>query len=309
MIERHQFSDGQEGAVLDLHERALGMVVLAVDGLRANTKGSFENALAVVMPSLGYAFEMTAKVAWALDQLGRTGSMPCSSDLKEIATYPMGAAPFLQKPTSDFEVPRRFPGHGVMLILERLVGDVEAPSAASLGELCSRPVHQGCLNAITAFHAFTRYALLDELLNPDDKLLKHPDKLSEPNKLLVVDGEVLGPNRLLAGENERQFAKVVHDLEKLAADSYEAAIRRDLNATAERHRHEFLPLLATTYWELFAAVSRVLVDVLVPPNGDHGLDGRWLADQVRSRTAAQVEGWMGRGWFVAANTHPYAPQG
>lgn len=28
-----------------------------------------------------------------------------------------------------------------------------------------------CLNAITAFHAFTRYALLDELLDPDDVLL------------------------------------------------------------------------------------------------------------------------------------------
>ena len=184
MIEDRQLSDDQKGAVLDVHERALGMVVLAVDGLRANTTGSFENALAVVMPSLGYAFEMAAKMAWALDQFGRTGAMPCSSDLKEMATYPKGAAPFLQKPASDFEVPGRFPGHGVILIFEKLVNDVEAPSAASLGELCGRPVHQGCLNAITVFHAFTRYALLDELLDPDDELLKRPDEPSEPSKLL-----------------------------------------------------------------------------------------------------------------------------
>ena len=309
MIEDRRLSDDQKGAVLDVHERALGMVVLAVDGLRANTKGSFENALAVVMPSLGYAFEVAAKMAWALDQFGRTGAMPSSSDVKEIATYPKGAAPFLQKPASDFEVPRRFTGHGVILIFEKLVDDVEAPSAASLGELCGRPMHQGCLKAITAFHAFTRYALLDELLDPDDELLKRPDEPSEPSKLLVVEGEVLGPNRLLAGENERQFAKVVHDLENLVADSYEDAIRRDRNATAERHRHEFLPLLATTYWELFAAVSRVLVDVLVPLEGDHGLGGRWLADQVRSRTAAQVEDWIERGWLATANTHPYALSG
>ena len=102
---------------------------------------------------------------------------------------------------------------------------------------------------------------------------------------------------------------MVHDLENLAADSYEDAIRRDRNATAERHRHEFLPLLATTYWELFAAVSRVLVDVLVPLEGDHGLGGRWLADRVRSRTAAQVEGWIERGWLATANTDLYALPG
>ena len=71
-----------------------------------------------------------------------------------------------------------------MLIVEKLVGDVEAPSAASLGELCGRPVHQGCLNAITAFHAFTRYALLDELLDPDDELLKRPDEQFGPTELL-----------------------------------------------------------------------------------------------------------------------------
>lgn len=306
MLEDRGLSADQRGAVLDVHERALGMVVLAVDGLRANTKGSLQNALAVVMPSLAYAFEIAAKMTWALDRFGHTGAMPRASDLKEIATYPKGAAPFLQKPAPDFQVPRRFLGHGVVLIIEKLVEDVEAPSAASLGQLCGRPVHQGCLNAITAFHAFTRYALLDELLDPDDELLERPDEPSEPGKLLVVEGEVLGPNRLLAGENERQFATVVHDLKSLVADSYEDAIRRDQDATAERHRHEFLPLLATAYWELFAAVSRVLVDVLVPLGGDHGLGGRWLADRVRSRTAAQVDGWIERGWLSTVHTHPYA---
>ena len=66
MSKDRQLSSDQEGAVLDLHDRALGMAVLAVDRLRANTKGSLETALAIVMPLLGYAFEVTAKMVWAL---------------------------------------------------------------------------------------------------------------------------------------------------------------------------------------------------------------------------------------------------
>ena len=309
MIEHRQLSGDQKGAVLDLHERALGMVVLAVDRLRANTKGSPENALAIIMPLLGYAFEVTAKMAWALDYFQSKGVMPNPAALRRAATFPEGEAPFLEKPASDFGVPRRFLGHGVSLIFESLAERVQVPSAALLGELCGRPVHRGCLSAITAFHAFTRYALLDELLDPDDELLKRPDEQFGPTELLVVEGEVLGPNRLLAGETERQFAKLVHDLERLAAESCEDTMRHEPEAATERHRHEFLPLLATAYWELFAAVSRVLVDMLAVIDDGHGFGGRWLADQVRSRNAAQVEDWIERGWLATANTHPYALSG
>ena len=188
-------------------------------------------------------------------------------------------------------------------IFETLVDNAKAPSVAFLGELCGQPVHRGCLKAVTAFHAFTRYALLNELLDPDDELLNRLDERSKPSK--QTEGEFPGPNKLLAGENERQFAKQVHDLQKLSAADYEDAIRRDPDATAERHRHEFLPLLAITYWELFAAVSRVLVDVLVPLGDSNGLDGRWLSDQIRSSTAAQVEDWIEQRWLTTADTHPY----
>ena len=302
MIEDRQLSVDQTFAVLDIHERALGMVVLAVDGLRANPQGSFENALAVVMPSLGYAFETAAKMAWALDHFGHTGTMPSGHDLVKIGTYPKDAAPFLQKPAPGFEVPGSFRGHGVIRIFETIVENVTVPSVAFLGELCGQPMHQGCLKAVTAFHAFTRYALLDELLDQDDELLNRLDERSGPSK--QAEGEFPGPNRLLAGENERQFVKQVHDLQKLSAADDEDAIRRDPAATAERHRRDFLPLLATAYWELFAAVSRVLEDVLVPLAGGIGLNGRWLSHQIRSSTAAQVEDWIEQKSLTTADTHP-----
>lgn len=285
VIEDRQLSVDQTFAVLDIHERALGMVVLAVDGLRANPQGSFENALAVVMPSLGYGFETAAKLAWALDHFGHTGAMPSRQDLVKVGTYPKNAAPFLPKLAPGFKVPGSFRGHGVIQIFETIVENVKVPSVAFLGELCGQPMHQGCLKALTVFHAFTRYALLDELLDRDDELIKRSDEPSEISKLLHVEGEVLGPNRLLAGENERQFVKQVHDLQKLSAADYEDAIRRDPDATAERHRRDFLPRVATAYWELFEAVSRVLVDVLVPLGGRNGLDGRRLSDQICSSTA------------------------
>ena len=152
------FTTGQQMALLDQYKRADGMARLAVDHLRQSTARSLENALAVVMPLLGYAFETVAKLTWALHWFHHNGKMPQLRDLKEAATFPKGEIPF-----RGDRIPAGFQGHAVMPIVNDLVKRVDHNSAQALKEVIERPVHQGCLGLITTFHGFTRYALLDEL--------------------------------------------------------------------------------------------------------------------------------------------------
>ena len=156
------FTSGQKLALLFQFERADGMVRLAVADLRRHRPGGFENALAVVMPLLGYAFETVAKLTWALHHFQHEGEMPQLTDLKEAATFPTGEVPFRGERT-----PAGFGGHAVMRIVEDLVERVDHDSTQTLKELVGRPVHHGCLGLLTTFHGFTRYALIDELLDPE----------------------------------------------------------------------------------------------------------------------------------------------
>ena len=302
--EEREFSDDQRWAVLTLHERALAMTTLAVDGLRADSTNDFEKVLAVAMPLLGYSFETVAKMAWALHGFHRSGRMPKRNEVRQAATYPDDGTPFINKPDPSFEVPRAFGGHAVAFIIDSLTDRIGNDSAQALKELASRPLHRGCLGAITAFHAFTRYALLDMLLDPDDKLLFEDGQL-ESGELLGVDGKQVGPNRLLASENERQFTGIVSKLGDVVAADYGDTCMRGPAAVAERHCREFLPALAAAYWELFYALSRALAEVLV------NIGEAQCAARLRAVLDAQVQDWIERGWFVPASTHddePWPPE-
>ena len=298
--EEREFSDDQRWAVLTLHERALAMTTLAIDGLRADSTNDFEKVLAVAMPLLGYSFETVAKMAWALHGFRRSGRMPTSKEVRRAATYPDDETPFINKPDPSFEVPRAFGGHAVAFIIDSLTDRIGNDSAQALRELASRPLHRRCLDAITAFHAFTRYALLDMLLDPDDKLL-FEDGQPESDELLGIDDVPIGPNRLLAGENERQFTGIVSKLAEVVAADYGDTCMRGPEAVAERHCREFLPALAAAYWELFDSLSRVLAEVLFNIGEDQ------YAARLRTEIAAQVQNWIERGWFAPACTHDERP--
>ena len=77
------------------------MTKLAVDELRADSTNDFENALAVVVPLLGYALETVAKMAWTLHSFHRSGRMPKSGEVRRVATYPDNETPFITKPASN----------------------------------------------------------------------------------------------------------------------------------------------------------------------------------------------------------------
>lgn len=156
------FTIGQQEALLDQYERADGMAGLAVGHLKMSTGRSFENSLAVVTPLLGYAVETVAKLTWALHWFHHNDEMPQARDLKEAATFPKGEIPF-----RGDRIPAGFRGHAAMPIVNDLVKRVDHSSAQALKEVIECPVHQGCLGLITTFHGFTRYALLDELLDPE----------------------------------------------------------------------------------------------------------------------------------------------
>ena len=302
--EERQFSDDQRWAVLTFHERALAMTTLAVDGLRADSTNDFEKVLAVAMPLLGYSFETVAKMAWALHGYHRSGRMPELKEVRGTATYPDDETPFINKPDPSFEVRPGFGGHAVAFIIDSLTDRIGNDSAQALKELASRPLHRRCLNAITAFHAFTRYALLDMLLDPDDKLL-FEDGQPEPDELLGIDDVPVGPNRLLAGENERRFTGIVSKLAEVVAADYGDTRMRGPEAVAERHCREFLPALAAAYWELFYALSRALAEILV------NIGEAQCAARLRAVRDAQVQDWIERGWFVPACTHddePWPPE-
>ena len=298
--DEREFSDDQRWAVLTLHERALAMTTLGVDGLRADSTNDFEKVLAVAMPLLGYAFETVAKMAWALHGFHRSGRMPESKAVRKAANYPKDETPFIKRPDPNFKVARGFDGHAVAVIIDSLTDRVGDDSAKALKELTGRPLHRTCLDAITAFHAFTRYALLDMLLDPDDKLL-FEDGQPESGELLDVDETSVGPNRLLPGENERQFTGIVSNLGDVVAADYGDACMRGPEAVAERHCREFLPALAAAYWELFDSLSRVLAEVLFSIGEDQ------CAVRLRTEIAAQVQDWIERGWFAPASTHDGGP--
>lgn len=139
------------------------------------------------------------------------------------------------------------------------------------------PLYRNCLDAVTAFHGFTRYALLDELLSPDDERLK-------------LGSEEHDPNELLAGENERRFAGIVSKLDRVVAASYGDTYSQGHKAIAERHSREFLPTVGTAYWELFVSVSQVLAEEL--SNFD---DSQNCADRLLDGIAAQVQDWDTQG--------------
>ena len=229
------------------------MATLAVNELRATRTGHFENAMAVVMPLLGYALEIVAKTAWALNDFRRTGAMPSRDDLRDAASYPAGQVPFRGNP-----IPRgRGGGHAVAPLFEALAERVDNDSAQAFKNLIARPVPAMCLGAVTTFHGFTRYGLLDELLDP-------------------------------ARDDDTRFVATVFVLQQALLAEHGKGSERDSASmlgpfeVAERHRREFLPALAAAYWELFAALSEVLADVLSDID-----DGSWLATRVRDRIAAQ----------------------
>ena len=298
--EEREFSDDQRWAVLTLHERALAMTTLAIDGLRVDSTNDFEKVLAVAMPLLGYSFETVAKMAWALHGFHRSGRMPKKNEVRRAATYPDDETPFINKPDPSFEVPPGFSGHAVAVIIDRLTDRISNDSAQALKELAGRPLHRRCLEAITAFHAFTRYALLDMLLDPDDKLLFEEEQ-PESDELLGIDDVPIGPNKLLAGENERRFTGIVSKLGKVVAADYGDTCMGGPAAVAERHCRDFLPALAAAYWELFDSLSRVLAEVLFNIGEDQ------YAARLRTEIAAQVQDWIERGWFAPASTHDERP--
>ena len=287
--EKRQLTEEQKTVVLELHDRALRMTALAANALRADTTNDYANAMAVVMPLLGYAFETVAKMALALDHFQLTGSMPSPADLIELATYPKHARPFLsQDLPSDFRVRPGFRGHAVGVIIDNVTGRLQVPGAAALRERADMPLYRNCLDAVTASHGFTRYALLDELLSPDDERLQ-------------LGGEE-GPNELLAGENERRFRGIVSKIDRVVAADYGATFRQGHTAIAERHSREFLPTVAAAYWALFVSVSQFLAEELSNFDGSHR-----SADRLRDGIAAQVQDWVTQGWprvGIAGDTRP-----
>lgn len=250
------------------------MTAVAVNALRADTTNDYANAMATVMPLLGYAFETAAKMALALDHFLRTGAMPSTADLKGLATYPKFARPFLSpKLPSDFRVRSGFSGHAAAVSIDNVTDRLQVSEAVALRELANMPLHRKCLDAVTAFHGFTRYALLEELLSPDDERLQR-------------SGEEAGPKELLAGENERRFAGIVSKLDSLVAAGYGDTLRQGHKAIAERHSREFLPTVAAAYWDLFVAMSQVLAKELSNFN-----NCQRCADRLLDGVAAQVQGW------------------
>ncbi len=211
-------------ALIDLHETATLMVRSAVDALCSQRSVGYESSLRAAAPTCGYAFECLSKLAFILVCYAEDKTIPSDKDIKNFAdgTY-----------WTDGKQVKSMSGHHVSAAITGLV-DNHKSVFNELDQLLHEPFNRRALATITAFHAFTRYAWVEDLRGKDEEI---------------------------------RFEAMVFGLQRLHLADQPDEIRRLLGESMRHHGETFLRRVADVLTDICLALTVGLYRIL-ETNGD-----------------------------------------
>ena len=151
------FPETRDLTVIQLHEAAVLMVRSGADALCSPRSYAFESSMKAAAPTCAYALECLSKLAFILVRYAEDGTVPPDDEIKGFAdgTYWM-----------DGKQVKSMRGHHVEVAIRGLA-DNHSTVFTELGQLLQEPFNQRVLTTLTAFHAFTRYAWVEDLRGAD----------------------------------------------------------------------------------------------------------------------------------------------
>ena len=154
------FPNTRDLTVIRLHEAAVLMLLNATCSLNDSEVAAFESAIKAAAPSSGYALECLAKLAFIVEHFVDAGEVPSDEEIRSFANgiYHLKG-----------DAKKSMAGHHV----DRAIHDLIERHPDTFGEVQSvlaEPFHVGVLRAVTAFHAFTRYAWVNDLRGDDREI-------------------------------------------------------------------------------------------------------------------------------------------
>ena len=217
------FPETRDLSVIHLHEAAVLMVRSGVDALCSSQSHAFETSMKAAAPTCAYAFECLSKLAFILARYAEDGTVPSNDDIKSFAdgTYWMGG-----------QQVKSMRGHHVEAAIRGLV-DNHSTEFTELDHLLQEPFNQRVLTALTAFHAFTRYAWIDDLRDDD--------------RDIAFDATVFGLQRLHLADQPPEIREVV-------------------SLSSENHQATFLPRVGDVLTDICFALTVGLYRIV----GEHG---------------------------------------
>ena len=154
------FAETRDLAVINLHETAMLMVRSSADVLCSSWPTGYESPLKAAAPTCGYALECLSKLAFILVCFTEDHAIPPDRDIINFAdgTYRAGSKRI-----------KSMRGHHVEAAITVLVEN-NSSAFRELDSLLKEPFNRATLTSITAFHAFTRYAWVENLRGNDEEV-------------------------------------------------------------------------------------------------------------------------------------------
>ena len=187
------FPEARDLSVIDLHEAATLMVRSGADVLCSPRSNAFESSLKAAAPTCGYAFECLSKLAFILVRYAADSTIPPDRDIRDFAdgTY-----------WTEGKQIQSMRGHHVEVAIRGLV-DSNRSAFVELDRLLQEPFNRVALSTITAFHAFTRYAWVEDLRGNDEEVrfmatvfgLQQLHLADQPDEIRQFPGESMQHHR------------------------------------------------------------------------------------------------------------------
>lgn len=151
------FPETRDLSVMQLHETAVMMVRSGVDALCSPRSNAYESSMKAASPTCAYALECLSKLAFILVRYTEDTAIPSDDEIKGFAdgSYWTGGKQV-----------KSMRGHHVEAAIRGLV-DANGEVFNELSQVLQEPFNRQVLTAITAFHAFTRYAWVEDLRGGD----------------------------------------------------------------------------------------------------------------------------------------------
>lgn len=218
------FPETRDLSAMHLHEAAVLMVRSGVDALRSPRSHAFESSMKAAAPTCAYALECLSKLAFIMVRYAEDGTVPPDEDIKGFAdgTYWMGGKQV-----------KSMRGHHVEVAIRGLA-DNHATEFTELGQLLQEPFNQRVLTTLTAFHAFTRYAWIEDLRGAD---------------------------------KDATFMATVFVLQQLHLADQPPEIREEVWLSKQHHEETFLPRIADVLTDICFALT-VGLHRIVEAHGD-----------------------------------------
>ena len=242
------FPETRDLTVMQLHEAAVLMVRSGADALCPPRSYAFESSMKAAAPTCAYALECLSKLAFILVRFAEDGTVPPDDDIKDFAdgSYWM-----------DGKQVKSMRGHHVEVAIRGLA-DNHSTVFMELGQLLQEPFSQRVLTTLTAFHAFTRYAWVEDLRGAD---------------------------------KDATFMATVFVLQQLHLADQPPEIQEVFSLSKQHHEETFLPRVADALTDICFALTVGLYRML-EGNGDESL-GRMLVKHLVGAFPERAEHLLG----------------